>query len=181
MKLQGKQITLRSPRITDLDALTKHANNRVISKWMGPHFPYPYKRADGRRFLNDTKSKHRKKLAKRFAIYHLEAKELIGMIGLERIDHENKQAEVGYWLAQDYWRQGIMSEALVLLAEFAFKKEKFHRLFARVYGENPGSMKLLEKHGFKKEGVLRDNVYEYKAWHDTHIYGLLESDLKKRR
>ena len=99
--------------------------------------------------------------------------------------HLNKTqqtAEVGYWIGTDYHGRGYGTESLNAIVDFAFNRLKLRRLEAGVFGENPSSGKLLEKIGFRNEGV-RKRAKISKATGETHdelLYGLLREDYVAR-
>jgi len=105
---------------------------------------------------------------------------LIGWILYKSIDLMNHRAEVGYLLHPDYWRKGIVQEALQAVLDFGFNTLNFHSLEAFVNPENEASINLLEKFGFVKEAHFRENFYSEGQFLDTGVYCLLKSDYKAR-
>jgi len=105
--------------------------------------------------------------------------QIIGGIGLLKIDRRSKNAEVGYWLSKKYWGQEIASEALKLILDFGFKKLKLMRFYARVMHPNIASMKLLEKAGFKYEGRMRKHIFKNGKWMDELRYAILREEHEK--
>ncbi len=67
-------------------------------------------------------------------------------------------AEFGYWLAEEFWGRGIMSEVVPSFVNYCFDKFSLTRMFATAYANNPASVRVLEKAGFVLEGRLRKNV-----------------------
>ena len=98
---------------------------------------------------------------------------MIGSIGLLRIEPEHYRGEVGYALLPEYFRRGIMSEALDRILTYAWAKTPMHSIEARVNPENQGSIVLLEAAGFLKEAHLRENHYWAGRFLDTYVYGLV--------
>ena len=87
--------------------------------------------------------------------------EAIGNIGFVRgTDVERFNAEVGYWISERYWNQGITSEALADAIQYYFEHTEVIRIFATVYEYNLASMRVLEKVGFKKTGIFRKACYK---------------------
>ncbi len=105
-----------------------------------------------------------------------EPHKLIGTICYWQIDRDNYRAETGYVLHPDYWRKGIMKEALLKVIDFGFKDLKLHSIQARVNPANLPSSAILEATGFKKEGYFREDYLFNGKWLDTAIYSLLSSD-----
>jgi RimJ/RimL family protein N-acetyltransferase len=102
--------------------------------------------------------------------------QLIGKCILFNFSPKNYRAEIGYILNRKYWRRGLMQQAIEALIHFAFNDLKLHRLEADTDTENTSSMALLEKLGFKREGLFRERWYVYDEWADSVMYGLLNSD-----
>jgi [ribosomal protein S5]-alanine N-acetyltransferase len=89
------------------------------------------------------------------------------------------RGEIGYDLAQAYWRQGYMAEALDAILEFGFDELELNRIEALTMVENRASAALLEKLGFCAEGILRQHDYFKGAFHDMRLFALLRQDYKK--
>lgn len=106
---------------------------------------------------------------------------MIGKCILFRFDEANKRAEIGYILNREYWRRGLMRQALEAVIDFAFDTLKLHRIEADVDTENAGSIALLEKLGFKREGLFRERWFVYEQWQDSVMLGLLEQDWRVLR
>ena len=82
--------------------------------------------------------------------------EAVGSIGyFPQTGTERHCAEVGYWLAEEYWGRGIMNAAVRKLSEYIFANTQLTRLFATPYGHNTASMRVLEKAGYTKVGLMR--------------------------
>lgn len=79
--------------------------------------------------------------------------EVIGGISLRNI--EGHKAEIGYWLSEKYWGRGIMTKAVKLVCGFGFGKLRLRRIYATLFSNNRASARVLEKAGFKREGLLR--------------------------
>lgn len=92
-------------------------------------------------------------------------------------DIERYNAELGYWLAEPYWNQGIMSEAVKQAVEDYLNNSSTVRIHANVYDNNPASMKVLEKAGFHKCGIFRKACFKNGQFVDCHCYEFV--NLKK--
>ena len=99
--------------------------------------------------------------------------EMIGKCILFQFSHSNHRAEIGFILNRSYWRQGLMYQALQAVIEFAFTTLKLHRIGADVDPENAGSLGVLEKLGFEREGLFRDQWLLSGEWVDSVMLGLL--------
>ena len=105
---------------------------------------------------------------------------MCGIIGLHvKEDVYAHNLELGYWLGEDYWKKGIMSEAIKQVILIGFTTLKCHRIYASIFAYNIGSAKVLEKSGFLKEGKIRESIFKNGEFHDEIRYGILEKDLPK--
>lgn len=101
----------------------------------------------------------------------------VGSIGIfVKDDVYEKSAELGYWLAQDYWRRGIMSKAVSIICKEAFERFDIVRIFAEPFADNAGSRGVLEKAGFTYEGTMRDGIYKNGEIHSYCMYSLLKGE-----
>ena len=97
--------------------------------------------------------------------------EAAGGIGFVRgSDVERFSAEIGYWLGEQFWGRGIVTEALTMVTEHAFRSFNVLRLFALPFADNIGSARVLEKAGYVREGTLRSSSVKYGAPRDQVIY-----------
>ena len=161
-------ILLRPWEISDLTNLVKHANNLNVAKYMMNSFPHPYTEEAGKKFIefaNKDTPVH---------IFAIEFEgEAIGGIGIHpQSDIQCKNAELGYWLAEPYWGKGIMTSAIQQILEFTFKTFDFNRVFARPFGTNKASQKILEKNGFQLEAHLKATFFKNDTYHDELIYAI---------
>jgi len=101
---------------------------------------------------------------------------MIGKCILFQFDKANHRAEIGYILNRQYWRQGLMHQALAAVIDFGFNTLDLHRIEADVDTENAGSLGILEKLGFKREGLFRERWYVYDEWQDSVMFGLLKHE-----
>lgn len=98
---------------------------------------------------------------------------LLGTIGFWRLVPEHHRAEIGYGLHPSYWQQGLMSEALAAVLDFGFRTLRLHSVEANVNPHNAASIRLLEKHGFRREAYFREDYYFRGKFLDSAIYSLL--------
>ncbi len=100
---------------------------------------------------------------------------LIGTIGHWRLIKDHYRAEVGYMLHTDYWRQGIMKEALVKVIDYGFNELKLHSIEAHINPQNTASAGVLENTGFKKEALFKENFFYNGTFTDTAVYSILKT------
>ncbi|MBI5880903.1 GNAT family N-acetyltransferase [archaeon] len=181
MKIKGKRIDLVMPTMRHVDDICSNINDKRVAKYLAV-VPHPYNLKDGIFFIKDIVNKGwNAKTDYPFAIYEKEKKEVIGVIGLHKIDKKNQRAEVGYWLGRRHWRQGYGSEALRLMLKFGFKNLKLNKIWAGVYHPNKPSVLMLKKMGFKKDGVLRKHTFKNNTFYDDIMMSMLREEYEREK
>jgi RimJ/RimL family protein N-acetyltransferase len=104
---------------------------------------------------------------------------IIGTCTLFAIHEPQQRAEIGYALGHEHWGQGYMSEALTILLDYAFGALGLRRLEADVDPRNSGSMRVLERLGFRHEGLLRERWKVNGELQDSVLLGLLEREWRR--
>jgi RimJ/RimL family protein N-acetyltransferase len=102
---------------------------------------------------------------------------LIGAVAVY-IEIEHQRGGIRYWAGRPYWNQGFITEAAQCVVAHAFTSLAIHRIQAFCIPVNTGSVRVLEKLGFRHEGVLRDYVYKWEHFEDRAVYGLLKHEWK---
>ena len=172
MEIKSKQgnFRLREWMLTDGVSLAKHINNVKIWNNVRDGLPYPYTILDADKYIRMVQVLP---YVQNFAIEI--AGETVGGVGIAPLTEvERLSAEVGYWLGEDYWNRGIMSEAVALLVDYVFRETQIIRLFASVYDYNNASMKVLEKVGFTRQAILRDAAIKNGRVIDMYYYDLVK-------
>jgi [ribosomal protein S5]-alanine N-acetyltransferase len=100
----------------------------------------------------------------------------IGTCGFHRWSKQHNHAEVGYDLTPPAWGQGIMTEAMTAVRDHGFARLKLNRIEALVHPDNAPSIRLLERLGFQKEGLLRQYCRQGDMYHDTWLLSLLRTE-----
>jgi len=160
--------TLRPFKDSDLTSLVKYANNYNIAKFLTNQFPHPYTDEDGRKFISSVANNNPTNV---FAIeINGEAAGAIGLF-LQSDIHE-KNAEMGYWLAEPFWGNGIITRAIGQMVEYGFKTFDITRIFSRPFSTNPVSQWVLEKTGFVFEARLKNALYKNGSYMDELIYSI---------
>ena len=167
-------INLRPWREEDLESLVLLADDWEIARWLRDAFPHPYSREDGEAFLRLCLSANEEEAI----LLALEAEgRAIGSVSLTRgQDVTRLSAELGYWLGRPYWGRGIMTGAVEELCRLGFARWDIRRIWAQVFAPNAASCRVLEKAGFRREGLLRQNVTKAGETMDSWVYGLLREE-----
>ena len=101
---------------------------------------------------------------------------LAGTIGLRDIDAEHSQAELGFWVAVEYWGQGYATEAARAVIGFGFGQLGLNRIYAHHMVRNPASGRVLTKVGMKPEGLLRQRVRKWGMFEDVVPLAMLREE-----
>lgn len=166
MQLQLKNCIIREFSLADAESVQRHANNRKIWQNLREVFPHPYTIENAKGFLNFITNAQPQTT---FAI--AAEKEAIGCIGLQLgADVHRRTAELGYWLSEQFWDHGIMTEAVIAFTKWGFENFELDRIFAQPFSNNLASARVMEKAGFVREGVLRANVFKDGNVLDSLLY-----------
>ena len=127
------------------------------------------------RFINSTPDKKNEII--HFAIHKKKDDQLIGYCMIAYIDNYHKKCNFGISLGEKTeWGKGYGKEVLREIIRYCFEDLDMNRIGAEIYSHNERSIKLFEKAGFKKEGVLRQSVLKKGKYLDEYVYGLLRED-----
>lgn len=174
---EGRRIVLRALKKSDAKSIQENLNDKEVSTYTRV-IPYPYTLRHALNFIKISQqhSGSRSREEYSFGIEIKESRKIIGVISLTHIDHQNRNAEVGYWLGKKHWGKGLAKEALFGILDFGFDNLKLVRIYANVMHPNTASVKLLEKAGFKFEGRMRKSVLKDGEWLDELRYSILEEE-----
>jgi RimJ/RimL family protein N-acetyltransferase len=165
--LRGTSCVVRPLRLSDADAIVRHANNLNVAKHLRDRFPHPYTREDAIEFLIAVAGPDGDSSTLAIEVDG----EAAGAIGfIVGNDVERYSAEIGYWLGESCWGRGIMTEALRLVSDHLFADRNLLRLFALPFSDNPASARVLEKAGYVREAVLRSSCVKYGVPRDQLLY-----------
>ena len=173
-----KGIHLSAIRATDKPALLEHLHSKDVYKTT-LNIPHPYLEANADWWI-DKRIEKARSLSKEvsFAIRDVDDK-LIGVVSADSLEPgTTHRAEIGYWLARAFWGQGIMTDAVSAYVAYAFGELELLRLTAHVFDFNLGSARVLEKNGFKLEGLFRKHFRKDGELLDARFYGLLKEEVR---
>jgi [ribosomal protein S5]-alanine N-acetyltransferase len=175
----GSRLILRPPELGDAPAIAAALGDRRVTRPI--HLPAGYKLRDAREFIQRSKRGLREGTKCNLAITLRTGGELIGGCGLDQIRLDVRNAHVGYWIARPHWRKGYASEAASLLISAGFRDLGLHRIHTGVFPDNPRSMRVLRRLGFRREGRAREDRIVDGRYCDLVLFGLLRSEFKQFR
>ena len=172
MRLDCGPCVLRPWSEGDEGSLVRHADNHEVWRRLRDRFPHPYTRADAERWIAFTR---RQGPRTHFAI-EVDG-EAVGGIGLELgSDIERRSAEIGYWLGEAFWGRRITTAAVRTLTRYGFEALDLTRIFAVPFASSSASMRVLEKCGYVREGVMRRSAIKEGVVIDQILYARTDED-----
>jgi ribosomal-protein-alanine N-acetyltransferase len=169
VELRLSKCTLRASQPGDEESLVLNANNRNVWINLRDLFPHPYTLADARNWIQRASTESP---VRNFAIV-VDGKAVGGIGFIPKEDVYRKSAEIGFWLGEEYWGRGIMTEALRAVTEYAFANFDLCRLYAGVFEWNLASMRVLEKAGYHLEAQLKKAVTKNGKTIDEFLYAIV--------
>jgi len=168
--LTRDNITLRPLDDDDKEQLALLANNKKVWDNLRDLMPYPYTIDNAIFFISLAKQEDP---LLTFAIEF--DGQLAGIIGLfPQQDVYKKTAEIGYWIGEPFWNKGIATKAVKLMTDYAFDQLGFIRIHTGVFEYNLASMKVLEKCGYKKDGVFEKAIIKNDQVWDEHRFSIVK-------
>lgn len=165
---------IRKWKLSDAANLAAALSNKKVQDNLRDGLPYPYTEQDAADYIsamlaadeNDT-----------FAFAITVDDRAVGSIGVFRQGNIHRQtAEMGYYVAETHWGQGIMTEAVRQMCAYVFAESDILRIYAEPFAYNTASCRVLEKAGFQYEGTLRSNAVKNGKVTDMKMYALLRSE-----
>ena len=177
--LKGSRINLRPPEPNDHRewASLRQTSRAFLEPWEPRWSPDELERSAWRQRIRRYREDFEQGLAVAFFIFENRSGRLIGGITIGNIRHGVSQSgQIGYWIGERYAGQGFMLEAVRLVIHFAFETLRLHRIEAACIPGNTRSIRVLEKAGFTREGLLRSYLKINGGWQDHYLYALIADD-----
>ncbi|SFE42392.1 GNAT family N-acetyltransferase [Thermophagus xiamenensis] len=166
MKLQHQQVRLRQLKQSDVSQLAQLLNNPKILDNLRDSIPFPYFESDALKFVDLC---NKMDPLRNFAIEY--DGQLVGTIGLEQeTDVYRLSGQLGYWIGEPFWGKGIATTAVNLMVDYGFKSLELIRIHACVFSFNKASQRVLEKNGFKLEGIFEKAVIKNNMIFDEYHF-----------
>ncbi len=161
-------IALRPWEMEDLPVLVPLANNPKIAANLTDLYPHPYTREDGIAFIKMTKN------MQDGVIFCVTVdRQIAGSIGIhQQNDIMRRNAEMGYWIAEPFWGKGVCTVAVKLMVSHGFRHFDIDRIYARPFGRNIASQKVLMNAGFKFEARFHQNIIKNGVKEDELFFGI---------
>lgn len=166
---------IRKWELLDAIDLAAALSNKKVQDNLRDGLPYPYTEQDGTDYISAMLSADENET---FAFAITVDEKVVGSIGIFRQGNIHRQtAELGYYIAEEYWGKGIMTEAVKQICGYVFDKSDIIRIYAEPFAYNAASCRVLEKAGFQYEGTLRNNAVKNGEIIDMKMYSLLKTEI----
>lgn len=178
--LETKRLLLRKYKKEDMDDLYEYASDEEVTRYLT--FETYKNMEDANQYIQTLLEKYRNgNEVSPWAIEWKQNHKMIGSIGINQWDIENYYIQIGYVLNKKYWNQGIMTEALKTVIDFAFKNMNIERIELTHDVRNIGSGKVMLKNGLKQEGILRKSKYIKGEFIDCSYYSILREEYESQK
>ncbi len=165
---------IRKWKLSDAADLAAALSNKKVQDNLRDGLPFPYTEKDGVDYITTMLSTDENET---FTFAITVDNMVIGSIGIFRQGNIHRQtAELGYYIAEEYWGKGIMTEAVKQICEYVFANSDIIRIYAEPFAYNIASCRVLEKAGFQYEGTLRSNAVKNSKVIDMKMYSLLKEE-----
>jgi RimJ/RimL family protein N-acetyltransferase len=169
VELAANAVLLRALSTLDQSRLAALCNNKKIWDNVRDLLPYPYSKQDAIEFIARCQKENPPST---FAIEY--KGELAGCVGLVlQTDVYKLTAEIGYWIGEPYWGLGIATKAVGLMTDYGFNQLGLVRIYSGVFDFNKASQRVLEKSGFKLEGIFEKSFIKNGKVGDEYRYAKL--------
>ena len=138
-----------------------------------------YSIKESREWLKKRPGEWKKGISYDFAIFDAKDEIYLGGCGINGIEHVYKNANLGYWVRTNRTGRGVATAVTLLLARWAFKELKLNRVEIVVATDNQRSLRVAEKVGAKREGILRNRLTIRDKVHDAVMHSLIPGDIKQ--
>ena len=176
--LTTQRLVLRPFEKTEIDDVLAYANDPEWVEYL-VNIPHPFTRADAETFVARFSDPAGWDNLPMFAVT-LDGT-VIGEVYLNALDRDNERAELGYSLSRKYRGRGLATEATTAVVDWAFRTQHLHRIYATCDPRNRHSIRVLEKLGMHREGLLSHHLKWKDEYRDVAYYGLLRSEWEQRK
>jgi len=164
--LESNDVTLRTIEEEDLPFLRDAINDPAVRRYLVRRGPYN---------MTQERAYFEEVVADKGTLNLLVCRdgEPAGTVGLQTLSSPDGSSEIGLFLAEEYWEEGLGTEAARLVTDHAFRERGRHRVEARVLEGNEASMALFESLGYRHEGTMREAAFRDGEHVDLHWYAML--------
>lgn len=175
IKITGERVYLTEMQEKDAHLLHEYSKEPKLNEYSGP-----YKASESleksKEYIANSKKNILKKDSYILGIYEKITSNFVGTIGFFDLDKEDKNGQLGFWVAKDYWNKGYMTDSVKLMTDYIFNVLKYHRVYAYTHEINKSVERVLSKAGYEKEGELKRTLKSKDGkYHNDIVYGIVNT------
>lgn len=170
-----EKLKLRKLRASDIDEIMKNfINEKILTNINIPKKANEITKSFEMKWFRNVIKNYKLKKPKEYTLAIIIKSKPSGVIDLHKIDYDNRNAEVGCWIAEQYWGKGYGTTALKEFLKEINKRFNFIRITGYVNEDNVGSQRILEKNGFKLECIRKKAVKKGSKYINDKQYALVK-------
>jgi ribosomal-protein-alanine N-acetyltransferase len=176
-RLETERLTLRKLTLDDLEDVYAYSSDPEVTRYLrwGPHASLEQTES----YIREVLQEYKEGRDGPWGIEHRASGHVVGAIHLMGIRTRHRRAEIRFLLSRAYWGKGLMVEALLRVLRYAFEEVGLNRVEALCLVDNLAAIRVLEKAGMKKEGVLREYAFQKGAFGYSCVYSMLRRDYEE--
>jgi ribosomal-protein-serine acetyltransferase len=176
-ELSNSFIKIRRYGTADIPRLFEAATESVAegSRWL-PWLHPGYSMAESLEWVVDSRKRWDQGREYSFAIVNPLNDQFLGGVGLNQISHTHRMANLGYWVRSSCTGRGVATAATGLITQFGFAVLRLQRLEILIEVSNMASLRVAEKAGAQREGILRKRLFIHGSAVDAYVYSLIAPD-----
>lgn len=173
--LETERLLLREFTPDDFEAVFAYLSDPEVMRWI---IGEPLTEAETREFFRrvDAYTRETPRAKYRLAVVLKAENRVIGSCGIDIMNAEQREGEIGYRLHRAYWGQGYTPEAARRMLQYGFETMGLHRIYADCYAANRASARVMEKIGMQREAHFRECIWLHGAWQDRLLYAILDHE-----
>jgi ribosomal-protein-alanine N-acetyltransferase len=173
-RLETGRLILRKLTLDDLEDVYAYSSDAEVTRFLrwGPHKTV----AQTESYIREVLQEYREGRDGPWGIEYRASGQAVGAIHLMEISARHRKAQIGFLLSRACWGRGLMAEALLRVLQYAFENVGLNRVEAFCLVDNLAGVRVLEKAGMQKEGVLREYAFQKGALRDFLVYSMLRRD-----
>lgn len=173
-KLETARLILRKVTMDDREDMFAYSSDEEVTRFLrwGPHTTP--KETEG--YIREVLRGYKEGEGGPWGIECRETGRMVGVIHLMAVSAQHSRAEIGFVLSRSYWNRGLMSEALTRVLEYSFQSIELNRVEGFCLIDNRAGIAVMERVGMKREGVLREYLFQKGAFRDFCVCSKLKRD-----
>jgi ribosomal-protein-alanine N-acetyltransferase len=173
--LETERLVLRPFRPADAKRVQELAGDPAVAE-MTDAIPHPYPDGAAEAWIAGLPREMEQGTGLTLAICPKPNDKVVGAVSLMAFSERDRRASLGYWIGKPYWNSGFCTEAARAMVSHGFRSLGLNRVQCYRYERNPASGRVLDKVGFRREGLLRRHIFSRGRFEDVVVYGLLASE-----